>query len=116
MVHVPASVVQQTRYQAITIAAIFVDQFYDIVGQPLFISSALLNLSLCGKVLPQGAAGAKLTYVQILPYMIGAVEKTRRAQKFRLAASVNISLFNFRSDTASRSRWFSLFSSSRSLS
>ena len=53
VVHVPASVVQQTRHHAITIAAIFVGQFYDIIGQPLFISPALRNLSLCRTVLPK---------------------------------------------------------------
>ena len=33
VVHVPASVVQQTRQHAITVAAIFVGQFNDIIGQ-----------------------------------------------------------------------------------
>ena len=116
VVHVPASVVQQTRHHAITIAAIFVGQFYDIIGQPLFISPALQNLSLGRTVLPQGAAGTTLRHVQLLPYMIDALATTRRAQKFPLAASVNMSLSNVRSDTARRSRWFSFSSSFRRLS
>ena len=116
VVHVPARVVQQTRHHALTIAAIFVGQFYDIIGQPLFISPALRNLSLCRTVLPQGAAGTTLRHVQLLPYMINALATTQRAQKFPLAASVNVSLPNVRSDTARRSRWFSFSSSFRRLS
>ena len=116
VVHVPASVVQQTRHHALTIAAIFVGQCYDIVGQPLFISTALRNLSLCRTVLPQGAAGTTLRHVQLLPYMIDALATTRRVQKFPLAASLNMSLSNVRSDTARRSRLFSLSSSFRRLS
>ena len=116
VVYMPASVVQQTRHHALTIAAIFVGQCYDIVGQPLFISTALRNLSLCRTVLPQGAAGTTLRHVQLLPYMIDALATTRRVQKFPLAASLNMSLSNVRSDTARRSRLFSLSSSFRRLS
>ena len=116
VVHVPASVVRQTRHHAITKATIFVGQLDDIVAQPLFISTALRNLSLCRTVLPQGAAGTTLRHVQLLPYMIDALATTRRAQKFPLAASLNMSLSNVRSDTARRSRWFSFSSSFRRLS
>ena len=101
---------------AITIAAIFVGQFYDIVSQPLFISTALRNLSLCRTVLPQGAAGTTLRHIQLLPYMIDALATTRKAQKFPLAASVNMSLSNVRSDTARRNRWFTFSSSFRRFS
>jgi hypothetical protein len=116
VIHVPASVVQQTRYHAITTAAIFVGQFYDIVDQTLFISPALRNLSLCRTVLPKGAKGATLRHAQLLPYMIDAFATTRRAQKFPLAASVNMSLSNVRSDTTRRNRWFSFSSSFRRFS
>ena len=116
VVHMSASVVQQTRHHAITIAGIYVGQFNDIIGQPLFFSTALRNISLYRTVLPQGAAGTTLRHVQLLPYMIDALATTRRAKKFPLAASVNKSLSNVRSDTARRSRWFSFSSSFRRLS
>jgi len=82
VVHMPTSVVQQTRHHAITIVALFVGQFNDIIAQPLFFSTALRNLSLCCTVLPHGAAGTTLRYVQLLPYMIDALATKRRAQKF----------------------------------
>ena len=116
VVHMPASVVQQTRHHAITIAVIYVGQFNDIIAQPLFFSTALRNLSLCRTVLPQGAAGAALGYAKLLPHMVDAFAAARRAQKFPRETSVRMSLSSVRSDTARRSLWFSFSSSLSRLS
>ena len=76
VVHVPASVVQQTRHHAIAITAILVGQFNDIIGQPFFIGPALRNLSLCRTVLTQGAAGTTLGHAKLLPHMVDALSAT----------------------------------------
>lgn len=93
-----------------------VGQFDDDVGQALFVSTVLRRFPLRGSVLTQGAAGTTLRHAKFQPHMIDALTTTRRAQKFPLAASVNMSLSNVRSDTARRSRWFSFSSSFRRLS
>jgi hypothetical protein len=56
----PASVVQQTRHYAIPVPPIFVGQFDDVGGQPLFIGPSLRHLALRRSMLPKCAAGATL--------------------------------------------------------
>ena len=111
MVHVPASVVQQTGDHAISVAPILVDQFDDVIGQPFFIGATLWNFPMRGSVLTQGAAGAALGYAKLPPHMVDTLPTTRRAQKFPFAASVRMSLSSVKSDTARRNLWFSFSSS-----
>jgi hypothetical protein len=56
-----------------------IGQLDDIVGQTLFIGSALRHLALRGSVLAKRAAGAALRYAKLLPHMVDAFAATRRA-------------------------------------
>ena len=76
VVHTPARIVEQTRDHTIAITAILVGQFYDIIGQPLFISTALRNFALRGAMLTKCAAGAALRHAQLLPHMLDAFAAT----------------------------------------
>ena len=80
VVHTPTRVIQQAGHHPISIAAVFVRQFDDVVDQLFFISPTLWNLSLRGPVLAKRAAGAALGDAGGLPYVINAATTTRRAQ------------------------------------
>jgi hypothetical protein len=60
VVHTPARIGQKAGDHPISIAAIFVCQLNDVVGQPFFISAAVRHLTLRGSMLTQSAAGAAL--------------------------------------------------------
>ena len=93
---------------AIAIAAILPGQLDEVGCQPLFIITALRDLTLCRTMLAERGTGATLGDGQLPSNVLDASAATRRAQKFPLAASCRISLSSVRSDTARRSRVFSV--------
>ena len=104
----PAGPAQQLGDLAITVAAILPGQFDDVGGQPRFIVSALRDLALRRAMLAERRTGATLGNRQHAANMLDAGTATRGAQQFPRAASCRISLSSVRSDTARRSRVFSV--------
>jgi integrase len=100
-------------FRSLSVASELFPQCNDILGQPRFVWQAARNLALCRTMLPECAAGPALRYAKGLPHVIKALTAAGRAQKFPRAASVRIILSSVRSDTARRSRWFSVSSSFR---
>ena len=76
VVHVPACIVQQAGNHSIAIAAVFVSQFDDVVGQTIFICTALGHIALRRPVLPERAAGAAFRYAKLLLHMVDALAAT----------------------------------------
>ena len=116
VVHVPTRGAQKGGDDRVSVAPVLTSQDDDVLGQLLFVGSALRNLALRGSVLTENAAGPALRYAQALPHLFNALSTTRRAQKFPLAASASIILSSVRSETAWRRRWFSFSSSLSRLS
>ena len=111
MVHTSTRVVQQTGYHAISIAAVLISQFDDIISQALLIGPAFRHLVLCGSMLSKRVTGSTFRHAKLLPHVVDAFPATRRAQKFPFSASARMSLSSVTSDAARRSRWFSFSSS-----
>ncbi len=109
--HMPAGFVQQSGHHPIAVTPVGAGHLDDLFRQPLPVRCAAWNLALRRSVLPECAAGAALGYAERLPHMLDALATARRAQKFPRAASARIILSSVRSETARRSRWFSVSSS-----
>jgi len=76
----PASPAQQRGYLAIAVAAILAGQLDEIGCQPLFIITALRDLTLCRTMLAERGTGAALGDGQLPSNMLDAGAATRRAQ------------------------------------
>ena len=112
-VHVPASLVEQSRYRPISVAAILARQLDDIRRQLRLNRPPPRHLPLGGAMLAERAAGAPLGYAKRLPHVVDALTSARGAQKFPRAASLRIILSRVRSETARLGRAFSFSSSFR---
>ena len=89
VVHVPASVVQQTRHHAIPIAPVLVGQLDDIVGKTLFVGTALRDLALRGSVLAKCTAGAALGYAKLLAHVVDAFAAAKGSEVSPCSLSQN---------------------------
>ncbi len=95
----------------IAVAAILAGELNDVGGQPFFVISPRWNAALRRTVLSERAADPSLGHFQLGSNMVDAGAATRGAQKFPFAASARIILSKVRSETARRSRAFSVSSS-----
>ena len=107
----PAGLTKQGRDTAITVPAILTSQFDHVGNEAVFVRTALRDTTLRRPVLTEHATGPSFRHAKPFVNVIDAVTTTGGAQKFPLAASSRISLFNVRSDTARRNRSFSFSSS-----
>jgi hypothetical protein len=107
VVHQPTCIPQQSRNPTIAVATILAGQLDHVCDQPILISSANGQTSLCGSVLPQDTTNPSFRHPDVTTDVVDASTTTRGAQKFPRAASDSMSLSNVRSDTARRNRSFS---------
>ena len=79
VVHMPARVVQQSGDHPITVPTVLAGQLDDVVGQTLFVGTALRNFALGRAMLTENPTGAALRYAVRLPDVVDAPSATRRA-------------------------------------
>ena len=105
------STMQHHRDAAIPVAAVLEGKRDDVGGQGRVIIRCRRNLALCGAMLTENPARPSFGNAKFSNNMIHTGPATRGDLKFPRAASARIILSSVRSETARRSRAFSVSSS-----
>lgn len=113
LIHQSSRLPQQGGDPAISVAPILARQRDDVSSQRRFVIRRHRRLALRRTVLSKNPAGEALGDAKRADYALYAVPAAGGAQKFPEAASFRTSFSSVRSDTARRSRVFSVSSSFR---